>query len=131
MMPALLISTSTASIESANARTEDRSCRSSLRTSTCPGIPAAAALPFSRLRTATITVAPTLASSLAVTSPRPLLAPVTMTVRPANVGRWAAVQSLMRRSVGLDRTLLLGDGEALDDRLDVGPVGLRLVGEGG
>ena len=60
-----------------------------------PVMPAAAALPLSRLRTATMTLAPTRASSRAVTSPRPLLAPVTMTVRPENEGRSAAVQSLM------------------------------------
>ncbi len=38
MMPALLTSTSTLSTPSANARTEARSCRSSLRTSTSPVI---------------------------------------------------------------------------------------------
>jgi hypothetical protein len=52
---------------------------------------AAAAFPFSRLRTARIVVAPTRASSRAVTRPKPLLAPVTMTVRPASDGRSAAL----------------------------------------
>ncbi len=58
-------------------------------------MPAAAALPLSTLRTARMVRAPTRASSRAVTRPSPLLAPVTMTVRPAKEGRSAAVQSLM------------------------------------
>ena len=98
MMPALLTSTSTFCTPSANSRTDARSCRSSLRTSTSPIMSAAAALPLSILRTATMTLAPTRANSRAVISPRPLLAPVTMAVRPENEGR-AAVQSVMAVTV--------------------------------
>ncbi len=47
------------------------------------------------VRTARITVAPLLDDSRAVIAPRPLLAPVTITVHPANDGRSAAVQSVM------------------------------------
>ena len=46
------------------------------------------------LRQASTTCAPTRASSLAVTSPSPLLAPVTITERPAKEGRSAAVQPM-------------------------------------
>src|SRR6516162_4655359 len=97
MMPALLISTSTLSTPSANWRTDDRSCRSSRRTSTTlgPVICCAAASPLLVLRTAMMMLAPLPANSRAVSAPSPLLAPVTMTVRPANDGRSAAVQSAM------------------------------------
>src|ERR1700739_1607994 len=95
MMPALLISTSALSIPSANCRTDDRSCRSSRRTSTWPVICRAAASPFSVLRTAMTILAPFAANSRAVTAPSPLFAPVMITVRPANDGRSAAVQSVM------------------------------------
>src|SRR3954453_10761006 len=134
MMPALLISTSTRSTRSANARTERRSCRSSSRTSTLPVIPAAAWAPFAVLRTARIVVAPTRANSRAVTSPRPLFAPVTMTVRPAKEGRSAAVHALMANTLmAADWSpLFLGgaghrDVEAGDDRFDVGRLGGGLV----
>ncbi len=59
---------------------------------------AAASSPFSVLRQARTTWAPTRASSRAVTRPNPLLAPVTMTVRPANEGRSAAVQLMAAHS---------------------------------
>src|SRR4029079_3688260 len=95
MMPALLISKSTPSTPSAKARTDARSCRSSLRTSTSPVMVAAALSALCVLRTAKFVWAPTRASSRAVTSPRPLLAPVMITVRPENEGRSAAVQSVM------------------------------------
>src|SRR6476661_1737261 len=132
MMPALLTSTSTASTPSANARTEARLCRSSLRTSTSPVMPAAAASPLPVLRQARITLAPTRASSRAVTSPRPLLAPVTITVRPANEGRSAAVHPVMADTLAAGHArLLFGDVEPGDDRLDVGRLRLRLVGVAG
>src|SRR5262249_44669785 len=147
MMPALLISTSTPSTPSAKARTDARSCRSSLRTSTSPVMEAAASSPFDVLRTARIVLAPTRASSRAVTSPKPLLAPVTITVRPANEGRSAAVHSVMaitlaRRNcvpAGIHSTFLCWntvswlsarrrlrhrDVESRDDGLDIG----RLLG---
>ena len=44
-------------------------------------------------------LAPLRANSRAVTAPSPLLAPVMITVRPANDGRSAAVQSVMTVSV--------------------------------
>ncbi|WP_240492147.1 heme-binding protein [Mycobacterium alsense] len=47
------------------------------------------------MRTAITIRAPLAANSRAVTAPRPLLAPVMMTVRPANDGRSAAVQFVM------------------------------------
>ena len=71
-----------AQLKAANARTESRSARSSERTSTSPVMPAAAFSPASVLRHARITRAPARANSLAVTSPSPLFAPVTMTVLP-------------------------------------------------
>src|SRR5690349_5252270 len=127
MMPALLTSTSTLSTVSANSRTEARFCRSSLRTSTCPPVMvSAAAVPFSRLRTATVTLAPTRASSRAVTRPSPLLAPVTITLRPVNEGRSALVHPLMPTTL----RSLLGDVEACDDRLDVRSLCRSLVGVG-
>ncbi|SLJ05543.1 Uncharacterised protein [Mycobacteroides abscessus subsp. abscessus] len=60
--PALLISTSTRSVPAAKARTEARSAM--------------------RLRQANTTSAPARASARAATAPSPLLAPVTMNVRP-------------------------------------------------
>src|SRR5882757_639387 len=129
MMPALLTRTSTLSTPSANARTDARSCRSSWRISTSPVIPDAAASPLAVLRTASTTLAPTRASSRAVTSPRPLLAPVTMTVRPANEGRSAAVHSLMGQSLMTGQGLLGLDHESPQDGLDVGSVRGGLVGE--
>src|SRR5437588_12290445 len=95
MMPALLISRSALAVPSANWRTEDRSCRSRGRTSTSPVICFAAAWPLSVLRTAMTIFAPLAASSRAVTAPSPPLAPVMITVRPANDGRSAAVQFVM------------------------------------
>ena len=81
--PALLISRSISpSQPSANARTEARSARSSGRTSTLPGMPAAALAPFSALRTARTTRALRSASAVAAARPMPLLAPVTIAVRP-------------------------------------------------
>src|ERR1700736_3416140 len=102
MMPALFTRTSAPSIPSAKARTDARSCRSSLRTSTSPVIVAAAWVPLSTLRTAKIVLAPTRANSLAVTNPRPLLAPVTITVRPENEGRSAAVHPDSERGLPSD-----------------------------
>jgi hypothetical protein len=73
------------------------------------------------LRTAEMTVAPTRANSRAVTNPKPLLAPVTMTVRPENDGRSAAVQT--ERGLPSDpdpvviATLLLG-GEQTQNRMN-------------
>ncbi len=46
MMPALFTSTSTSVTPSANSRTDAKSCRSSLRTSTLPEMAAAASSPF-------------------------------------------------------------------------------------
>ena len=90
-------------------------------------------------------MAPTRASSRAVTRPSPLLAPVTITVRPENEGRSAAVQSAhvahpisrdaarLFRELASVRVQLLGgasarDVEPLDDRLDVGRLLDGLVG---
>ena len=81
--PALLTSTSTGPIPSANARTDDRSATSSSPSSTSPCIWSAAALPRSRLRTASTTRAPRSASTLAVSRPIPPLAPVTTNRRPS------------------------------------------------
>src|SRR6201997_1205 len=131
MMPALLISTSTSSTPSANSRTEARSCRSSRRTSTWPVICPAAASPLLVLRTAMMIVAPLRANSRAVTSPSPLLAPVMITVRPANDGRSAAVQSVMTHNISDRRPLLCLDFESADDRLDVVRLSDRLVGQTG
>src|SRR6476646_2650214 len=124
MMPALLTSTSTPSTPSANERTDARSCRSSLRTSTSPVMVAAASSPLVVLRTARIVLAPTRASSRAVIRPRPLLAPVTITVRPANEGRFAAVHSVMAPTLVrlLRRRLRHRDVESPDHGLDVGPL---------
>src|SRR6202012_4028898 len=127
MMPALLMSTSALSTPSANRRTDDRSCRSSWRTSTWPAICSAAFSPLRVSRTAMTTVAPCPASSRAVTDPSPLLAPVMKPVRPANDGRSAAVQSVMA-----ENTRSLGrDNESANDRLDVGRLSGRLVGQRG
>ena len=89
--PALLMSTSTPMpsrrIAAANARTESRSARSSGRNSTAAAgcaalIRATASRPFAWLREAITTRPPWAASSRLVSNPRPLLAPVTMKVRP-------------------------------------------------
>ena len=84
--------------------------------------------PWSVLRTARIVLAPTRASSRAVTSPRPLLAPVTITVRPAKEGRSAAVHSThgsqprCARHVRSISAVAFAhrDVESRDDGLDVG-----------
>ncbi len=81
--PALFTSTATSpSMLSAKPRTEDRSARSSRRTSVSPGIDAAATCPLAVSRQARMTLAPARASSRAVTAPMPLFAPVTTTLRP-------------------------------------------------
>src|SRR5215207_3761652 len=93
--PALLINTlSSPGQLSAKARTEARSARSSWRTSQSPEMDSAAAAPLARSRTASTTRAPASASSRAVGSPIPLLAPVTMMVRPCCDGRPAEVHSV-------------------------------------
>ncbi len=77
--PALLIRMSTSPPSSpGNARTDDRSARSSSSTWVDPPISAARVAPRSVLRTAMMTRAPALASACAVPSPTPLVAPVTM-----------------------------------------------------
>ena len=94
MMPALLIRTSTSSTP---AR-ELLDCGEVLQVEgshfDASRIVAAASSPFAVLRQARMTWAPTRASSRAVTRPSPLLAPVTITVRPANGGGSAAVQDM-------------------------------------
>ena len=70
-----------------------------------PEIVCAACSPFAVSRTASTTWAPARASSRAVINPRPLLAPVTTTVRPAKEGRSAAVhffEEVMRPNVVAD-----------------------------
>jgi hypothetical protein len=85
--PALLISRwISAPQAAANSRTDARLARSSARTSVSPGMAAAAAMPFSTLRTASTTLAPAAASARAVACPMPLFAPVTMTVLPVMSG---------------------------------------------
>src|SRR5881409_3479699 len=92
MTPALLIRMSRSPCqESASSRTDARSARSRRRTSTVPGMPAAARSPLAVSRTASVTRAPARASSRAAMRPIPLLAPVTTTVRPSRLGRSAAV----------------------------------------
>src|ERR1700742_556961 len=132
MIPALLIRMSTLVTFSANSRTDDRSCRSSGRTSTSPSICPAAASPLPVLRTAMTILAPLHASSRAVTKPSPLLAPVMITVRPANDGRSVAVQLVMSaNSSERAGRLLRRDHESADDRLDVVGLRDRLVGQAG
>ena len=80
--PALLTSTAICPVPAANSPTEARSARSRRRTSALPGIPAAARSPLAVSRQATTTCAPARASSVAVTAPNPLFAPVTTIVRP-------------------------------------------------
>ena len=80
--PALLTSTAI-SRPAANSRTEARSAKSRRSTSVLPGIPAAARSPLPMSRQASTTCAPARASSVAVTAPNPLFAPVTTIVRPA------------------------------------------------
>ncbi len=103
--PALLISTSMLpSRFSANSRIEARSARSNRRTSVLPEREAAARSPRSVSRTAITTRAPARASSRVVTNPRPLLAPVTTTVRPFHEESCAAVHGVdvMDTKVGID-----------------------------
>src|SRR3954453_16234773 len=96
MIPALLTRTWSGPVQaSANARTEARSARPRGGPSTRPGISAAAARPRSRSRTARTTEAPAVARACAVARPRPLVAPVTTTVRPSWRGMSAEVQRLV------------------------------------
>jgi hypothetical protein len=98
--PALLISRSIGpSQPAANARTESRLARSSARTSVTPGVAAAAALPFSVLRTAKTTRAPVAASAWAAAWPMPLLAPVTIAVVPVRSGMSATVKVVIGNNV--------------------------------
>ena len=101
MTPALLRSRSilswVARRSSAARRTESSDDRSRCWTVTsapalCPAIVAAASLPLSTLRTASTTDAPRAASALAVSSPRPVLAPVTTATRPVWSGMSSVVQ---------------------------------------
>src|ERR1017187_1727756 len=68
------------------ARTDSRLARSSFRTSVTPRIASAAFFPFFSSRTASTTRAPHSASTFAVAKPRPLLAPVIITILPAILG---------------------------------------------
>jgi hypothetical protein len=56
-------------------------------------------LPFSVLRTASTTRAPDAASALAVASPVPLLAPVTIAVLPPRLGISAVVKVVIANNV--------------------------------
>ena len=113
-MPALLISRSISpSQPAANARIEARLARSSRRTSVVPGICAAAALPLSVLRTASTTRAPSAASALAAARPMPLLAPVTMTVRPLNVGMSWVEKVVMGNNVVADHNVVKSNFDSL------------------
>src|SRR5262249_15369528 len=81
----------------ANASTDARLARSSSASSTSARGAACstacnAACPFCRLRQAITTWAPRCASSRAVLRPRPLLAPVTIAVRPL----WSGICSLLQ-----------------------------------
>jgi hypothetical protein len=67
---------------SAAARTESSDARSSSSSSVSPPMREAAALAFAGLRQASTTVAPLRASTVAVSRPSPLLAPVTRATRP-------------------------------------------------
>src|ERR1700742_5224322 len=98
--PALLISTSTPSTESANFRTLARSARSRGVTSTRPVMPAAACSAFGMVRQAMTTLCPAAASVAAVAAPTPLLPPVTMT--------------FTRRSSSVSRSRAVDLGEAID-----------------
>ena len=80
--PALFTRTSTFSVASAKARTDDRSERSNLRTTALGPMSAATASAFVVSRQARTTSAPALPSARATTSPSPLFAPVTTNVRP-------------------------------------------------
>src|SRR5215212_204444 len=101
MIPALLTSTSRSPVHpAANDRTEDRSARSSCRTSTCPVSPAAACSPRAGSRTASTTRAPAAASARAVARPSPLLPPVITTVRPVCAGMSAVLHEVMTTNVG-------------------------------
>jgi len=67
-----------------------------------PGVAAAAALPFSVLRTANTTRAPAPASARAAASPMPLLAPVTITVLPVMPGTSATLKVVIENNVVID-----------------------------
>lgn len=101
MTPALFTSTSrrgwSRRNRSAKARTEPRFATSSSATSTrdpalADRIRAAAASPFSRFLHASTTWPPREASARAASKPMPLLAPVTMKIRPARSGMSLSVQ---------------------------------------
>src|SRR4051812_35640689 len=122
---------------SANARTEERSARSSDRTSTVPGISLAARSPLAVSRTASVTRAPARASSRAAIFPMPELAPVTTTVRPSSLGRSCAVhfEELMRADsrprAALARRGGRGARAVVMQRVEIGAVarcGLPLLG---
>ena len=101
--PALLISRCRSpSHPAANSRIDARLARSRRRTSVSPGIVAAAALPLSVSRTARTTWAPAPASARAVARPMPLLAPVTITLRPVMSGISLVVQVVMSNNVDAD-----------------------------
>src|SRR4051812_33537344 len=109
MTPALLTSRSSSSTVVANARTDDRSARSSLRTSTSPVIRAAASAPLPSVsRTARITFAPWAASSRAAWKPIPLLAPVTTAILPL----WSAMSAAVHPAI---------DAESYTSMLPPGP----------
>ena len=83
-----------------NARTESRLARSSARTSVSPWVASAAARPFAMSRTANTTRAPAPARARAVANPMPLLAPVTITVRPLMSGTSAISNVVIAYNVG-------------------------------
>ena len=103
MTPALLTSRSSGPLQpSANSRTDARLARSSRRTSVVPGIAAAAVSPFAVSRTARTTRAPAPANARAAARPMPLLAPVTITLRPVMSGRFWTPKVVMDNNVGSD-----------------------------
>src|ERR1019366_6061956 len=88
MIPALLMRMSTGPVHArAKARIDARSVSSSWRTSVRPPALRATSSPLATLRTARTTRAPTRASSWVVGTPKPLDAPVTITVLPVMSGR--------------------------------------------
>src|SRR5215218_2350214 len=125
--PALLTSRSSGpSWAAANARTDSRLPRSSdASAGSAPGAAAArtsasAASPLPRLRQASRTAAPFRASSRAITSPSPLLAPVTTARRP----RWSGISSAVHahtarlRDERCDQGVERRAGERADLRLE-------------
>src|ERR1700761_3129911 len=98
--PALLISTSTQSTESANFRTLVRSARSTWAIVTSPPMSVATCSAFGMVRHAMTTLWPAAASADAVAAPTPLLPPVTMT--------------LTRRSSSLYDSRAVDLGDAVD-----------------